>query len=81
MHAFCLPFGVYLQMPLLAAAQIFTTGAALYKIGELGGICVANIGVNASIGCGLSGKHWVSHPWRSSNAVVRIYEGRFTPHI
>lgn len=52
MHAFCLPFGVYPANAIVGGSADITTGAALYKkVGELGGICVANIG-DASIGCG-----------------------------
>lgn len=52
MHAFCLPFGVYPANAIVGGSADITTGAALYKkIGELGGICVANIG-DASVGCG-----------------------------
>ena len=52
MHAFCLPFGVYPANAIVGGSADITTGAALYKkIGELGGICIANIG-DASIGCG-----------------------------
>ncbi|MCK5863480.1 MAG: thiamine pyrophosphate-dependent dehydrogenase E1 component subunit alpha, partial [Candidatus Hydrogenedentes bacterium] len=52
MHAFCLPFGVYPANAIVGGSAAVTTGAALYKkIGELGGICIANIG-DASIGCG-----------------------------
>ncbi len=52
MHAFCLPFGVYPANAIVGGSADITVGAALYKkIGELGGICVANIG-DASVGCG-----------------------------
>ncbi len=52
MHAFCLPFGVYPANAIVGGSADITVGAALYKkIGELPGICIANIG-DASIGCG-----------------------------
>lgn len=52
MHAFCLPFGVYPANAIVGGSADITVGAALYKkVGELPGICIANIG-DASIGCG-----------------------------
>ena len=52
MHAFFLPFGVYPANAIVGGSADITVGASLYKkIGELSGICIANIG-DASIGCG-----------------------------
>jgi len=52
MHAFFLPFGVYPANAIVGGSADITVGAALYKkVGELSGICIANIG-DASIGCG-----------------------------